>query len=170
MIARICTQRRRLLPGTQEREARLIRADPLILLDVQVGKPVEIGLIDGLSRRCIPIVGGTVSGTYRGKVLPGGADWQEVRPDGSIEIDARYSLELDDGLVEVESRGIRTAPAAILGPLARGEVVDPSKYYFRTFIRLRTASTAMSRLNQILAIASGERLSDRVRLTIREVE
>ena len=152
------------------RAPSVIHAEPLIQLNLSVGAPVEIGAIDGIVRRYIPIEGGTVSGAYRGTVLPGGADWQIVRRDGSLDLDAHYVLELMEGRVEVESRGIRTASPAVLAILASGEVVDPSHYYFRTFIRFRTASERLSRLNRILAIARGERLVDQVRLTICEVE
>lgn len=148
----------------------MIDAKPLLILDLQVGLPIEIGVVDGIGRRCIPITGGTVSGAYFGTVLPGGADWQQIRIDGSIDIDAQYILNLEDGLVEVRSKGIRTAPQAVLAKLAQGHLVDRSQYYFRTFMQFRTESHRMSRLNHILAVASGERLAGQVRLLVHEVE
>lgn len=42
-------------------------------------------------RRIIPVVGGTITGIFTGTILSGGADWQTVRADGSVEIDGRYS-------------------------------------------------------------------------------
>ena len=40
-------------------------------------------------------------------MLPGGADWQLVRADGVLEIDARYTLRTDDGhAISVYNRGI----------------------------------------------------------------
>ena len=41
--------------------------------------------------------------------------------------------------------------------LARDETVDPSLYYFRTFMRFETADPASSWLNRILAIGRGAR-------------
>ena len=35
----------------------------------------------------------------KGEVLPGGEDWQLVRPDGDTELYARYLLKTDDGHV-----------------------------------------------------------------------
>jgi hypothetical protein len=138
---------------------------PLMQLDLAVGTPVMIGQ----TRRCIPIIGGIVSGNLSGEVLPGGADWQQIGPDGSIEIDARYVLQLSEGRVEVESRGLRTGPPEVLARLAQGEAVDPALYYFRTAIRFRTATHALGWLDRLLAVSSGERLADGVRLLISKV-
>lgn len=141
----------------------------LMQIDLTVAAPIEIGVVGGQNRRCIAITGGTVSGGYSGKVLSGGADWQAIAADGTLDIDARYVLELSEGRVEVELRGIRSGPPDILARLATGEIVDPALYYFRTAIRFRTAAPALSRLNHILAISVGERLPDAVRLTVYEV-
>jgi hypothetical protein len=43
-------------------------------------------------RRVIPITGGSFEGpNIKGAVLPGVADWQLVRPDGDLELYARYT-------------------------------------------------------------------------------
>ena len=56
----------------------------VMTLRVQVGTPLEVGQVPRGRRRVIPILGGTFEGpTIRGNVLPGGADWQIVRADGS---------------------------------------------------------------------------------------
>lgn len=144
----------------------MIVATPSFMqIELAVGKPIEAGA----DRRCVPITGGTVSGQYTGHVIEGGADWQHIRADGTIEVNARYVLMLTEGLVEVVSQGLRAAPADVLQKLARGEVVDPSLYYFRTAICLRTAAPALDRLNRILAVSSGERLANAVRLAVFEV-
>jgi hypothetical protein len=55
-------------------------------------------LSSGSERRVISILGGTVEGpSRRGRVLPGGADWQIVHANGSAELDARYTLQTDTG-------------------------------------------------------------------------
>jgi hypothetical protein len=60
------------------------------------------------ARKLIPIVGGTFEGPrIKGKVLPGGGDWQLVRADGVLEVDARYTIQTDDGaMVSVRNQGI----------------------------------------------------------------
>lgn len=146
-----------------------IQTKPLMLFEVDVGKPVTV---DGgeHGRRFIPITGGRVFGTWTGHVVPGGADWQIIWPDGRLDLEARYAIELDGhGLVEVLSQGVRHGPPEILAALARGEAVDPSLYYFRTAMRFRTAVSSLARLNAILGLASGVRDQSVVRLTVCEV-
>ncbi len=130
---------------------------PLVHLQVLVGPPVTVE--EGApGRRFIPILGGTVSGGLTGTVLPGGGDWQSIAVDGRMDIDAHYVLQIDgQGTVEVRSEGLRHGPPEVLAALGRGEAVDPSLYYFRTAVRLRTAAPGLSRLNQILAVAVGAR-------------
>jgi Protein of unknown function (DUF3237) len=146
-----------------------LSGEPIMQIDLSVAAPVETGIVDGQTRRCIPIIGGTVSGFYNGEVLSGGADWQIIAPDGTLDINARYMLRVSEGLVEVESRGLRSGPPEVLAQLAAGQALDSANYYFRTAMRFRTAVPALSRLNHIIAISAGERLPDAVRLTVYEV-
>lgn len=137
----------------------VVHVDPVIALDEQ----------GSVRRRLVPIIGGSVSGAHSGTVLAGGADWQEVRSDGSLDIAARYVLDLGEGLVEVDSRGLRHATPEVLARLERGEDVDRSDYYFRTAIRLRTSCGALSHLNNLLMIGAGERRARSVHLDIYRV-
>ena len=63
-------------------------------------------------RQAIPITGGTFSGPgIQGRILPGGADYQLVRSDGGVVIDADYFLETDDHVViHVRNVGIIIPP------------------------------------------------------------
>jgi hypothetical protein len=63
-------------------------------------------------RQSIPITGGTVSGPgISGQILPGGADYQLVRPDGAVLIDADYMIETDDHVtIHVRNVGIIVPP------------------------------------------------------------
>src|SRR6201995_4125836 len=85
-------------------------------------------------RRIIPITGGSVKGgEVNGKVLPFGADFQIIRPNELIDLEARYAFETDDGaVVYVENKGIRFGPVDLLLKLKRSEPVDPKLIYFRT--------------------------------------
>jgi hypothetical protein len=67
---------------------------------VKIGKMIMVGESKRGTRRIIPITGGTFNGpNIKGEVLPGGEDWQLVRPDGDTELYARYLLKTDDGVV-----------------------------------------------------------------------
>lgn len=69
---------------------------PVVLTDSRMGR-----------RLFIPIVGGTARGSrLRAEILPGGGDWAVERPDGAMDIHARYMMRANDGVViEVDNRG-----------------------------------------------------------------
>ncbi|MCC6539872.1 MAG: DUF3237 family protein [Bryobacterales bacterium] len=126
---------------------------------------VTVGpVVDAGTRRMIPITGGTVSGPrLSGKVLPGGADWQTVRPDGVLEIEARYFIEAADGArIAVTNRGLRRGPPEVLQRLARGEAVHPGEYYFRTSPVMEAPHGPHRWLNDSIFVATGERYRDYV--------
>jgi len=56
----------------------------------------------------VPIIGGTFEGPdLRGRILPGGFDWQMMRADGYLELVADYFMETDDKvLIQVTNRGL----------------------------------------------------------------
>jgi hypothetical protein len=116
----------------------------------------------------VPILGGRVAGPrLNGAVLPGGADYQLIRPDGVAEIEARYSVRLDDGaLVYVVNRGLRHAAPEDMARLLRGEAVPPGRVYFRTAPVFETASPAHAWLVRTLFVGYGERDPEAVRVRI----
>lgn len=135
---------------------------------VQVGAPVELGRIDGAQRRFVPITGGRISGPrLAGVVLPGGGDWQDIRPGGLTEVRARYVLKADDGsMIGVENSGVRVASEAVTADLARGVPVEPSAYYFRTVPRFDVAPGPHEWLRRSLFVASGIRRPTEVQIDI----
>jgi hypothetical protein len=69
---------------------------------------VDIGQTSRGGRRRIPIIGGTFEGArIKGKVVPGGMDWQLMRTDGVTEVEADYMIQADDGaMIHVYNHGI----------------------------------------------------------------
>ena len=60
--------------------------------------PEAIGPVPEGARANFYVTGGQVLGPrLRGKLRPVGADWGTVRSDGLLAVDARITLELDDG-------------------------------------------------------------------------
>jgi hypothetical protein len=144
----------------------------LLVIDVAVRPVVDLGVHPTGTRRFVPFDGGTFEGRdgLRGTVAPGGVDWQLARSDGVLEIDAHYALISDAGEgIEVRSTGLRRASPDVADRIARGEIVDPSEYYFRTHIRLSTSVERLLWLNDLIAISRGERQRDRVRIHVSEV-
>lgn len=132
----------------------------LMTLELAVGTPQMVGATPHGTRRVTPLSGGSFEGPrLRGKVLSsGGADWQIVEPDGTLQLDIRLTLETDDGaLVYVVASGVRHGPPDVLAALGRGEKVDPSTYYFRITLRFETAHPKYEFLNRMLAVATGDR-------------
>ena len=87
---------------------------PLFTAEVLLGPAVEVGPTPTGLLRVIPIVGGTLSGGLEGEVLPGGADWNVTRPDGSTQLWARYELRLVDGAVVSVTNTALVAPGGDL--------------------------------------------------------
>ena len=144
-----------------------------LLLEVRatLDPPIVVGEVPEGARRVIPITGGTFAGPrLRGTLLPGGADWQYRRPDGVMMVEAQYLLRTDDGVViQVNNRGMRHGPEAVMGRLAAGETVDPAEYYFRATPRLSAPAGHYDWLNRSLFLCSGARYPDAVVLWFYEV-
>jgi len=149
----------------------MLSKDPVIHIEAELEAPQLFGKTPYGERRVINIVGGSVSGPrLRGRILPGGADWQIIRADGAADIFAKYTLELEGGgFVLVTSAGVRHGPPDVIAKLARGEAVDRSQYYFRTCVRFETADPEAEWLNRVLMIAVGEREKMKVKLDLYEV-
>jgi len=148
----------------------LISSEPIFRAHVEVGDPRAFGKTPYGERRVIDILGGRVEGPkLNGRILPG-ADWQIICPDGTADLTARYGIETDAGArILVRSDGMRHGPPEVLAALARGEPVDPARYYFRTVLRFEASDPAVDWLNRIIAIGRGAREKNAVRLDVFEV-
>jgi hypothetical protein len=129
-------------------------------LRVQVGPPVELGPSSLGRRRMIAILGGELSGEIgRGTVLPGGADWQTVHEDGSVSIQAEYTIRFDEGdVMTLRSIGVRS--------MRDGADATP---HFRTSI-IFAAENHRPALNHNLYISTGSREGDHVILNLFRVD
>jgi uncharacterized protein DUF3237 len=136
-----------------------------------IGPVTTAGDIGHGVRRIIPIVGGEVRGPdINGNVLAFGADFQIVRPNELIDLEAKYAFETDDGAtVYVENRGVRFGPVELLQKLKRGEPVDPKLIYFRTVPKFETGHEKYRWLMQHIFVASAARHADRVVIDVHMV-
>jgi uncharacterized protein DUF3237 len=139
--------------------------------DVTVDAPLDAGNVGKGTRRFVPIAGGEVSGPkVRGQVLHGGGDWQIIRDDGVAELEARYTLQTDDGaLIFVRNYGLRHGPPQVIAALAAGQVVDHASYYFRGATFFETSAAQYVWLMKQIVICVGEREPARVRLKFYQV-
>jgi hypothetical protein len=140
-------------------------------VEVELGAPLELGVVDGVRHRTIPIVGGRFTGErMTGEVLDGGADWQTVDSAGTAAIDTRYTLRTSAGsLVGIATRGFRHGPPAVLARLAAGEPVAAEEYYFRLTAQLTTADESLRWLTRTVFVATAAREAARVLYDLYEV-
>jgi hypothetical protein len=138
-----------------------------VLLD----RVVNVGATPHGVRRITAVRGGAFQGpSMRGEILPGGADWLLLRPDGVVELDIRVAGQLDDGaLVYVTERGYLRAPPEVLERIARGAPVDPDAYTLRIVSSYETASSRYAWLNGALGVGHETIHEGWLDLTVHEV-
>ena len=140
-------------------------------ITARIGSVTSAGDIGTGIRRIIPITGGEVRGNdISGEVLPFGADFQIIRPNQLIELEAKYAILTEDGaVIYVDNRGIRFGPLELLQRLNRGEAVDPALIYFRTVPRFETGAEKYRWLMESLFVGSAARHADRVVIDVHQV-
>lgn len=90
------------------------KGSEVYMATVNIGGSVRVGASKRGSRNIIPITGGSMSGRISGKVLSGGADYQLSGGSGGLNLDARYTLQTNEGeLILVRNCG----PASGLVPV-----------------------------------------------------
>jgi Protein of unknown function (DUF3237) len=148
-----------------------LKSEWIMDVKAEVAPPIEIADTPLGTRRIIPIGGGTFEGPrLKGKVVPGGADYQILRQDGVTVLEAKYLLETDDGVtIGVTNRGMRHGSPEVIRKLAAGEKVDPSEYYFRAAPEFETPSGPYDWLNKSLFMSVGERYSAGVVIHIHRI-
>lgn len=139
-----------------------IAMQPLFVIKLDVKPIVVVGQTPGPFRRVGIVPSGTFAGDrLSGTVLDGGSDWQTVRDDGSTTLDVRLLLKTDDDVtIGMSYRGIRHGPADLIQRLERGQVIDPSSYYFRITPIFEAPAGRYEWLNRIIAVGTGHRLEN----------
>jgi hypothetical protein len=151
-------------------------------VDARLWPMEDHGVTRAGHRRVFPVAGGRVAavadglldgladGRFEAEILPSGADWQLVRPNGCIEIDTRYSARTVAGeFVHFRTSGVRSGPPEVLAALLRGEAVDPAAYYFRVAVYLETSAPRLAVLERSVFVASAVRGADSVAYTAYRV-
>ncbi|MBZ4671759.1 MAG: hypothetical protein PWQ76_1093 [Clostridiales bacterium] len=84
-----------------------LEAELVLELNVEIGEAKEVGMTSEGFLRLIPITGGTFSGKgIKGKVIPGGYDWNVTVNDKLSHLLAKYAIQTDDGdYISVENEG-----------------------------------------------------------------
>lgn len=116
---------------------------------------IELGEVQDLgARRIVRVVGGRFwSEDLNGIILDGGGDWQQIRSDGVVDIDTRYTLQTDAGLlIYLTNQGLRDGN------------------YMRTFSRFETQDERYAWLNKRLFVSDGAKVDGVVKHKFYEVK
>jgi len=148
-----------------------VRARPLFVMRLDVKPLIVVGPTPGGYRRIGMVSGGRFEGErLSGEVLDGGTDWQTVRGDGAVALDARITLKTNDGeLISMTYRGLRHGPVDVIQRMDKGEVVDAASYYFRTNPLFETSATKYDWINRVIAVGVGHRRAEGPIYSIFEV-
>lgn len=132
---------------------------PLFDLRLSVPPLRDIGGPAGAGLRVATVAGGTFAGERLRGTVEGGSDWQTLRSDGAVAIDARILLKTnEDEPIGLTYRGLRHGSPEVMARLAAGEDVDPASYYFRILCSFSTSAPRFEWLNRVLAAGTGRRL------------
>lgn len=107
-------------------------AVPIYEAIVDIASAIELGKGPIGIRRMIGILGGEFQGSrLHGRVLPGGADRQLIRPDGVRILDALYEMETHDGvLLTVHNRAkVVERPGMARQAFSQLDIVAPEGDY-----------------------------------------
>jgi hypothetical protein len=97
---------------------------------------------------------GTVDGPrIKGRILAPTGDWLRVLPGGSLRVDARMSIETDDGAqIHVQYGGVIAIAPADFARMAAGETLGADEMYFVTAPVFQTGDDRYAWLNRTQAI------------------
>ena len=139
-----------------------VRTQPLFVMRLDVRKLLIVGATPGAYRRIGVIPGGSFEGErLTGEVLDGGSDWQTVRNDGTTTLNVRLVLKTkDDALICMTYQGVRHGPPDVVERIEKGEVVDPTSYYFRINPLFETAAAKYDWINRVVGVGLGHRSPD----------
>jgi hypothetical protein len=85
-------------------------------------------------------------------------------------LEARYVLETDGGdRIYVHNDAVRTAPAAVMARLVRGEPVDPGEVYFRCVPRFEASAPSLAWIAERVFVGVGVRRPSTVEMRFFEL-
>jgi hypothetical protein len=133
--------------------------------------PVDVGQGPAGSRQIFDVTGGQFEGPrLKGKLLPSGADWLLLGPDGVGRLDVRGTLETDDGArIYLQYHGILVMNEKIAKSMAEGAETQYGDSYFFTQPRFETGDERYAWLNSIVAIGEGRTVPNAVEYRVYQV-
>ncbi len=145
--------------------------EPLMEYHATLKAPVAIGAGPFGTRQIFDVTGGEFHGPrLRGRILPSGADWLLVGPDGVGRLDVRATFETHDGaLIYLSYFGILHLNDEVMRKLGGGGTTEYGDLYFFTQPRFETADPRYAWLNTIVALGQGKVGPQRVDYRVYQV-
>ncbi len=123
-----------------------------------------MGQAAGPNLNIVPVPSGKLRGLdayegVTGEALPPGADWIRTQPSGTMNLDVRISVKMDDGEYIYMSYTGRAVPTAAMGEkVGAGKNVLGSDLYFFTNPIMETNSEKYAWVNDAIFIGSMQEL------------
>lgn len=129
-------------------------AEKLFSAEVILKDAWPLGEIGTGYSEIVAVAGGRVEGRINGKIMDFGGDWGLLHSEAVNVIDTRFLVSTEDGeFIAVSSRGKMIMDRETMQRGCSGELIDPSEYYFRTYIDFTAGAEQYRWLNDILAFA-----------------
>ena len=126
------------------------------------------------TRMLAALTGGTLTGErLSGRVMPSGGDWATIDDRGVLRLDARVTLETDDGaLIYVSYRGVLRPMEKVREFTRRGgpkTAEEHGQVYFRTAPVFETGHPDYQWLNDIVTVGIGASVGGAVEYDVYEL-
>ena len=133
----------------------MVNTKHLTRLDIELDPMIDIGKVPLGHRRVFPIKGGTMTGELNGVVLPGGADWNLVRPDGTAVFWALYTLQTDDGVnIMIQNEGGMPGNEEDIAKMVDGDMSDVPNIYSWGTPKFEVAGEKYAFLNERIFLST----------------
>ena len=143
----------------------------LMTYRAELRPPVDVGAGPAGVRQIFDVTGGHFEGPrLKGELLPSGADWLLMGPDGVGRLDVRGTFKTDDGAhVYVQYSGILVMNEKVQQALAEGRETQYGDSDFFTQPRFETGDERYAWLNSIVAIGEGRLIPSAVEYRVYQV-
>ena len=143
----------------------------LMTYRAELRPPVDVGAGPAGVRQIFDVTGGHFEGPrLKGELLPSGADWLLMGPDGVGRLDVRGTFKTDDGAhVYVQYSGILVMNEKVQQALAEGRATQYGDSDFFTQPRFETGDERYAWLNSIVAIGEGRLIPSAVEYRVYQV-
>ena len=138
-----------------------MRLEPLLQMEVDLGRRFPIGVVPKGKRTVWTLAGGTVEGPrVRGTVAPVGGEFELIDTQGVCHIDVRLVIVTDDNVnIFVQYFGVAATPPDVAIRLRNGGASSFGDSHFVTQPRFECSDSRYAWLNGVMAIAEGRATS-----------